>query len=60
MVVLDKKSWISSLYLALLVNAQHKNLKTFAALVYEHVYIIWSEAKIKSPIYDEFSLSQSL
>ena len=42
MVVNNKKSGISSLYLAQLVNAQQKNLKTFAVLVFGHVYIIWS------------------
>ena len=40
--VRNKKSWISSLYLAKLVNAQHKNEKTYAVLFYGHVYIIWS------------------
>ena len=35
------------------LNAKHKNLKTFAVLVYGHVYIMWSyqEAKMKSPIF---------
>ena len=35
------------------MNAQQKNLKTFAVLVYGHVYIIWSYkvSKIKSPIF---------
>ena len=42
--VRNKKSGILSLYLTQLVNAQHKNLKTYAVLVYVHVhvYIIWS------------------
>ena len=40
--VRNKKSGISSLYLAQPVNAQDKNLKTFAVLVYEHIYILWS------------------
>ena len=31
-----------NLYLAQLVNAQHKNLKTFTVLVDGQVYIIWS------------------
>ena len=39
--VRNKKSGISSLYLAQPVNAQHKKIKkTFAVLVYGHVYII--------------------
>ena len=38
-VVKNKKSGISSLYLAQLENAQHKNL---AVIVYGHVYIIRS------------------
>ena len=38
-----RNTGILSLYLAELVNAQQKNLKTFAALVYGHVYIIWSK-----------------
>ena len=43
---------ISSLYLAQLVNAQHNRLKKNAAVLYGHIYIIWSyeEAKIKSSI----------
>ena len=35
-----RNTGISSLYLVQLVNEQHKNLKTFAVLVYGHVYII--------------------
>ena len=35
-----RNTGILSLYLAYLVNAQHKNLKTFAGLVYGHVHII--------------------
>ena len=38
--VQNKKSWISSLYLAYLVKAQHKNEKTYTVLVYRHDYII--------------------
>ena len=37
-----KNKEILSVYLAELVNAQHKNFKTFAFLVYGNVYIIWS------------------
>ena len=37
-----KNKEILCVYLAELVNAQHKNLKTFAVLVYGNVYIIWS------------------
>ena len=35
--------------------------KTFAVLVYGHVYIIWaySEAKIKSPIFYDLRLIES-
>ena len=41
---------------------QHKNVKTFAVLVYGHVFIIssYSGAKIKSPILYDFSLIESL
>ena len=35
-----RNTGILSLYLSYLVNAWHKNLKTFAVLVYGHVYII--------------------
>ena len=40
--VRNKKSGISSVYLPKLANAQHKKLKTYAVLVYGHVYITWS------------------
>ena len=43
--VRNKKSGISSLHLPQLVNAQHKKIKTFAATVCGHVYIIWSYSR---------------
>ena len=58
--VRNKTSEISSLHLAKLVNAQHKNLKTFAVPVYGHVIWSYKEAKIKSPIFYDFSLIDSL
>ena len=37
--VRNKKTGILNLYLAKLVNTQHKKFKKIAALVYRHVYI---------------------
>ena len=59
--VRNKKSGISSLYIAKLVSAQHKKFKTYAVLAYEHVFIIWSYSEAKIPIFlNHFILIVSL
>ena len=53
---------ILSLFLPSLLNVQHKILKTYTILVYEHGDILWiyQEAKIKILIFYDFSLIVSL
>ena len=44
-----RNTGISSLYLALPVNAQHENFKTFAVLVYAYGHVYTSYGHIKKP-----------